>query len=318
LVCLVDDAHWLDRPTAEALLFSARRFLAESVAIFFAARDEKGQRFESPGIPELEIVGLASTHAQRLLSSQVTGALDPVVADRIIDVSGGNPLALIEIPRTLSADELAGAAELEEPLAVGERIERAYAARIRTLPHEARMAVVVASAGDEADLRLLADALHSLDLGVSNFSPAEDAGLVRLRAGTLTFRHPLVRSAAYHSAGAEERRMAHRALARALEGGDPIRRSWHLVGAATGPDEEVAQEIERASEQAGRKGGLAAQAGMLESAARLSPNQETRARCLYGAGSARWFNGSIERAQSLLERALALTDDPMLRANIQF
>jgi ATP/maltotriose-dependent transcriptional regulator MalT len=245
LVCLVDDAQWLDRASAQALAFVARRLSAESVAVVFAVRGSPAAQGLAR-LPELSVEGLAVSDARALLGSAVPGPLDERVRDRIVDESGGNPLALLELPRGWSAAELAGG--FGSPMASGlsGRIEESFARRLATLGDGARRMLLVAAAEPTGDPVLVWRAAEALGIEPAAATPATEAGLIAI--GTrLRFRHPLVRSAVYRAASAEDRRDAHRALAAATDPeADPERRAWHRAEAAAGPDEDVAELIEAA------------------------------------------------------------------------
>ncbi len=237
LLCVVDDAQWLDQASALTLAFVARRLLAEPVGIVFAAR-EPGEELRH--LPELEVQGLRDGDARALLGSAVRFMLDERVRDRIIAETRGNPLALLELPRGLTATELAGGFGLLGAQALSGRIEESYVRRLEALPEDARRLLLVAAAEPIGDPLLLWRAAERLGIEPAAADRAEADGLLAI-GERVTFRHPLVRSAVYRSAAAEERRAVHLALAEATDREvDPDRRAWHLAAAAAGPDEEVA------------------------------------------------------------------------------
>lgn len=314
-LCLVDDAHWLDAASAEALVFACRRLSAEGIAILFAAREEERRRFGAEVLPAIVLGGLGSADARALLARDGAGALD--VSESFIELSRGNPLALLELPRELRRTQHAGSGD-GPPVPVGARIERAFLARARTLPADTQRALLVAAASDNGDSGPLLRAVGSLGLARTALEPAESAGLVDLADGRCTFSHPLLRSAVYHSADPADRRAAHRSLAAAIGiDGDRGRRAWHLAAAAIGPDEESAVALEGAAEDARARGGHAAAASALEQAAMLSAAAPDRARRLFAAGEAYWVAGLPVQAGPLLDRALAATTDPLRRADVQ-
>jgi DNA-binding NarL/FixJ family response regulator len=315
LLCLVDDAQWLDEPSAEALLFVARRLEAEGVVLLIAARDGDGRRFESPGLPELQLEGLPSESAAELLDERVGSRLSSAVQDRLLRLSHGNPLALIELPGSLSAEQLAGHEPLVEPLQVGEGVERAFLGRMRALDPPAQQLLLIAAADDSGDVAAILRAGAALGVDVEALGQLEAAALVRVDGGTLTFRHPLVRSAVYRGAGFNQRETAHLALAEALQ--DEVnadRRAWHLAAASPGPDVAVADELERTAVRARLRGGHAAAATALERAAQLSEDDESRASRLLDAAEANWLGGRAQHAGPLAERAERLLSDRARRA----
>ncbi len=320
LLVVVDDLHWLDTSSAEAVLFAARRLDAEPAALLFAARDEVSARFGDVAIPERRIAGLDRTASLALLAAAGAGRIAADVAERLVRETRGNPLALVEIPRLVSEGQLAGSDDLEAPVPVGERIEQAFSCRIAGLPGETRRALVVAAASDSRELDVILRAVRELGLRAQALEPAEAAGLVAIGDLELEFRHPLVRSCVYYTAPAARLRAAHAALARALSRrGDELadRRAWHLAAAALEPDEEVAAALESAAVSALRRSGYPAAARTFERAARLSPDAHARARRLFAAAQAWHLANRSERAIGLLEDAASLAGEPLLRAEIQ-
>jgi predicted ATPase len=242
LICLVDDEHWLDRASAQALAFVARRLEAESVGLVFAAR---GTGEELAGLPELVVEGLGEDDARTLLDSVFTGPLDARVRDQIVTETRGNPLALLELPRGVTPAELAGGFALPGAVPLSGRIEESFRRRLDALPAETRRLLQLAAADPVGQPSLLWQAAERLAIGVEAATPAVEAGLIEFGA-RVQFRHPLVRSAAYLSASQRERQDAHRALAEVTDPEiDPDRRAWHRAHAAPGPDEDVAEELER-------------------------------------------------------------------------
>jgi DNA-binding CsgD family transcriptional regulator len=309
VLCLVDDAHWIDHASAEALLFTARRLLADRVVIVFAARDALG--FDAAGVPELPLSGLTPDNGARLA---MRSGLGRRAAGELAAATAGNPLALIELPAILTEAQRQGRAPLEHPLPVVDRIETAFLAQARGLPEATWRALIICAVSDVSALALLEQALkvEGLDLGV--LDPAVDAGLIGVRGQEVTFRHPLVRAALHTAAGPGQRRSAHLAMAAVLMGTDEIdRRAWHLAAATTGPDEEAAALLAETAERAQRRGGVVAEAQAYERAARLTPDPETRASRLIGAARA-WTNaGAGMHAVALADEVLALTQRGDLR-----
>jgi DNA-binding CsgD family transcriptional regulator len=302
----VDDVPWLDAPSREALVFVARRLQEEGVVLLLAARTGEPAGTERAGVAELVLDGLDAAASAALLGSGIA----PEVASRLFDATGGNPLALLELSGLLSESQRSGAEPIEEPVPVGAGIERAFRHRLEALPEASRRALAVAAASESGAI----DELAVAGLDVSALEPAEAAGLVAIEGGRLAFRHSLLRSVAYRSVPAPERRAAHRALAGAVTG---ERRAWHLAAAAIAPDEEVAAALAEAAGAARARGGPAAAVQAAERAARLTPEPGARVpRLLEAAGDLAWV-GRPDRAQELLGEALELAGDPGLRADVQ-
>jgi DNA-binding CsgD family transcriptional regulator len=311
LVCLIDDAQWLDRASAQTLAFVGRRLLAESVALVFAVREPTG---ELTGLPEVVVEGLDDADARALLGSIVTGPLDERVRDRVVAETRGNPLALLELPRGASPAELGGGFALPDAMPLSGRIEESFRRRLGPLPPDTRRLLVVAAAEPLGEPILLWRAAQRLGIEVSAGSPPDAAGLVEFGA-RVRFRHPLVRSAVYRAASAHERQSVHRALAEATDPEvDPDRRAWHRAHAAPGPDEEVAQELERTADRAQRRGGLAAAAALLERAVALSRDRARRGERALAAARCKFEAGAVDSALGLLAMAEAGPLDELQRA----
>ena len=304
LLVLVDDAQWLDPSSADALLFATRRLQADRVLVLYGAREGEDTPFEPAGIESVVVTGLTRDEATRLLAGEIEASSD--VADRLYEATGGNPLALLELPGLLSPEQIAGTVPLEDPLPAGSTVERAFARRAETLPDDSRRALLVAASSLSGSLELLVLALECLGLGAADLEAAEDAGLIRLGGDRLGFRHPLVRSAVYYAAPPSEQRAAHRALADSLAEGDQALRAWHLASAALGPDEEVAASLVSVANRARDRRAHAEAATALESAARLTPDRTLRLERLTRAAEDAWDGGDSRDALRLLAEAEAL------------
>ncbi len=302
LVCVVDDAQWLDQASAQTLEFVARRLAAEPVAMVFAVRTSDREPTLT-GLPELVVRGLSSTDARALLESAVTGTLDPRVRDRIVAESHGNPLALLELPQGRTPAELAGGFGLPDATPLTGRIEDAFRRRLAPLPEVTRRLLLIAAADPVGDPVPVWRAAERLGIGADASTPATEAGLLEI--GThVRFRHPLVRSAVYRAASPGQRRAAHRALAASLDpDADPDRRAWHRAQGTAGLDEDVAEELERSAARARARGGQAAAAAFLERAVALTPEPGRRARRALAAARGKNLAGAPERAVELLATA---------------
>jgi DNA-binding CsgD family transcriptional regulator len=324
LLCLVEDAHWLDAASGLILGFVARRLQADSVAIVAAVR-EPNTRPDFDGLPELRLRGLAEEDARTLLMSAVPGRIDDRVRDRIVAETRGNPLALVDLPRSMSAAELAGGFELLPATDLPRQLEEQYHQRAGELPEATQRLLLLAAAEALGDATLIWRAAQALGIDRSSLAPAEDAQLVEVGA-RVRFRHPLVRSAVYRAAGASERRDAHRALAETTDPDtDPDRRAWHRAHAAVGVDEAVAAELERSADRARSRGGAAAAAAFLARSAELTPDPAERGRRALAAAQAKFDAAAADAALDLLATAeLAPLDEfqrawlERLRAEITF
>jgi DNA-binding CsgD family transcriptional regulator len=313
LLVVVDDAHWLDRASARALAFVARRLLAERIALVFAARERDGLL---AGVPELEVKPLGRRDSRALLDSVLPARMDERVLERIVAETRGNPLALLELPRGLTPTELAGGFGLPaaEPLPVS--IEASFTRRLASLPYDARRLLLVAAADAVGDPALVLRAAQQLEIPESAAEALEADGLLEL-GERVVFRHPLVRSAVYRAAGLKERRAAHCALAAATNPRiDPDRRAWHRAQGASKPDENVAAELERSAVRARARGGFAAVAAFLARAAELTPDAARRAARLLAAASAQHDAGDLDAALGLLLGVEADALDELGRARV--
>jgi DNA-binding CsgD family transcriptional regulator len=322
LLCVVDDAQWLDRASEQALAFVARRLLAESVGMVIAAR-EPGAEFN--GVPELIVGGLRDGDARTLLDQVLRGPLDEQVRARIVAETRGNPLALLELPRGMSPAELAGGFGLPVELPLSGRIEASFRRRLEGLPPETRRLLLVAAAEPAGDPSLLWRAAERLGISVAAADAAESEGLFEVGAA-VTFRHPLARSAVYQSASAQERRVVHRALADATDPEiHPHCRAWHRAKASPTPDEDVASELDRSADRAQASGGFAAAAAFLENAAALTPEPARRSERALAAAEAKYQAGALDAALRLVATAesgpldeFQLAQVDVLRAQISF
>jgi DNA-binding CsgD family transcriptional regulator len=311
LVCLVDDAQWLDQASAQIFGFVARRLAAESVGLVFAAR---AQGDDLAGLPELEVQGLRGADARTLLDSVLTGPLDPRVYDRVVAEAGGNPLALVELPRAVTPAELAGGFALPDAMPLSGRIEESFRRRLEVLPADTRRLLQLAAAEPVGDPVLMWRAAERLGIGTEGATQAAEAGLLEFGA-RVRFRHPLVRSAAYRSASIQERQEMHRALAEATDPElDPDRRAWHWAQASPGPDEDVAAELERSAGRAQARGGLAAAAAFLQRSVALTVDPARRAERALAAAQASLQAGSFDAALGLVAAAEGGALDELQRA----
>lgn len=312
LVCLIDDAQWLDCATAEALLFAARRLDAEGVAMIFAARTGAND-FPAPGLEELRITGLPQSAAAVLLDTRYP-QLPPSTRYRLLIEAAGNPLALLELPGVLGADT---AGFGPDPLPLTQRLQVAFHGQVARLPAPTRRLLLVAAAADTADLDTVLRAAADLDAGLSDLRPAEEAGLVTGDGHRLAFRHPLLRSAIYRGAALDERLSAHRALAAAATAPeDADLRAWHLAAAATGPDESVAAALERTADRARRRSGHHGAVAAYSRAAGLSTDPTGRLRRLVAGAETAAETGLFEMACRLADRAADHDIDSAIAARL--
>jgi DNA-binding CsgD family transcriptional regulator len=320
VLCVVDDAQWLDRASAQALVFVARRLLAESVALVFVTR-EPGDELE--GLPKLPLDGLGSGDARALLASALRVPLDEQVRDRVVAETRGNPLALLELPRGLTAAQLAGGFGLPDEPGLPGRIEDSFRRRLAALPADTQRLLLLAAAEPVGDPMLVWRAAGRLGIAVQ--AAAETDGLLTIGT-SVTFRHPLVRSSVYRAASPEDRQTVHRALADATDPDvDPDRRAWHLAQATAGADEDVAAELERSAGRAQARGGLAAAAAFLERSCALTPEPTDRGRRALAAAEAKHQAGAFDTALGLIAIAefaplneLQHAQVDLLRGQIEF
>jgi DNA-binding CsgD family transcriptional regulator len=318
LLCVVDDAHWVDAASAEALVFAARRLDAEGVALVFAARDGDTREFRADGLAELRVPGLDAAAARALLADTAPGLADDVCAS-LVASTAGNPLALLELPAMLSREQLTGRETLPVPLAVGDQVEQLFITRVHRLSPPARHFLLVAAAESTGDLAAVLRAAALADIADGVLAETERAGLVQVRDGRLRFRHPLVRSATYHRATFLDRRSVHAALAHVLtDPADADRRAWHLAAAAIEPDAELAGALEASANRARARGGAVAAADALVRAAELSPVGADRAARYVAAAGDAWQAGQWHRVPALLDEAEPFTGTAEVRARLLF
>jgi DNA-binding CsgD family transcriptional regulator len=313
----IDDAQWLDEPSLEAFLFAGRRLGAEGIAMLGSVRDGTAvAALEVPWLELLRIEPLAEAEARELLGASQVERLAPAVTDRLVKTAAGNPLALLEIPRLLSDGQRAGREPLEEPLRPGTGVERAFRRALDELDERAHRALLLAASAHSGRVAVIEPALVEMGLTLADLEGAEAARMLTVSDGELEFRHPLLRSTAYHAASAAERRAAHAALAAAAPQGSP-ERAWHLAACAVAPDEEVAAALEAAALDARGRGAHATAARDFGRAAQLTPEDEPRARRLLDAATDAARSGEADRALSVLGEAARLASDPLLAADVQ-
>ena len=317
LLCLVDDAQWLDEASAQVVAFVARRLAAERIALVLAVRDQPdGESLAFAGLPELRLGGLGESDARALLAGAVRTPLDDRVRDRIVAEARGNPLALLELPLSWQLAQRAGGFELPEVLGVPNRIEESFRRRSSSLPTETRLFLLVAAAEPTGDVALLWRAAAQLGIAPEAAAPAEATGLLEIDT-RVRFRHPLVRSAVYQDATLPDRCRVHGALAAATDPQvDPDRRAWHSAHAVLGTDEEVAAALERSAGRARARGGIAAAAAFLQRSTELTPEPADRTRRALEAAQAKHEAGSSEAALELLAVAEAGRLDSLERGRL--
>ncbi|HYP44205.1 MAG TPA: AAA family ATPase [Propionibacteriaceae bacterium] len=324
VLCLVDDLQWLDAASRDALLFVARRLLAERVAFVFAARDDETQPFLSPlDVAELPLPPLAPTAVRSLLEEHAGVGVADQVVDELAARTGGNPLALVEAPSQLSEGQLSGTDPLPDKLPLTARMERTFLDRCRQLSRHAQTLMLLAAADDSLHLVELRRAGRAMDVGEDAFAEVERSGLLRFDGDLVRVRHPLVRSATYQAATASERRVAHAALAQALDvgagagpGANADRRTWHQAAAVEGADEAVADQLAATGARTESRGGHEAASSAYARAAELSTRDDLRAHRLFAAARNAYTAGRTERANALLTQAKGSADEPPLRAAI--
>ena len=321
VLAVVDDAHWLDDASAAALLFIARRLEMERVALLFGARDADVHLFESGDLPELRLAGLDLAAGAALVRQHTAAPVSTEVVAQLLVSTGGNPLALVEVPRTLSADQLAGQAAFPARLPVTGTLERVFLERARRLSPDAQRLLLLVAAGDSTRVATLTAAAAGLGLSPDALGEAERSGLLVTEEGTnggrVRLQHPLVRSTVYATATTDERREAHGALAAVMTGDEEAdRRAWHRAASVDQPSAEVVAELDAAAVRAEQRGGYEAAAAAWERSAELSTAADDRAGRLFGAARGAWLSGQPARARSLVDAALECVADPVLRADV--
>jgi DNA-binding CsgD family transcriptional regulator/tetratricopeptide (TPR) repeat protein len=315
VLCVIDDAQWLDVPSADALVFAARRLYADRVAMIFAAREGEAQRFEAQGLPELTLQGLDQGAAHTLIAMAAPGSTD-AVRERLLAEANGNPLALTQLPGALTDAMLQGTEPLPEAIPLTPRLQALYRRQVEELPGAGRLALLIAAADDTGELSTVVRAVEQLDLPADALDPAESAGLVRILGGTMAFRHPLVRAAVYEAATISQRQRAHMALARVLVGEEQVdRRVWHQAMATLTADEEVATALETSARRSERRAAHASAATAFLRAAELSTDERRRERRIAAAAQAAWAAGQVERSREAIARLLPGADGE-LRARL--
>jgi DNA-binding CsgD family transcriptional regulator len=317
VLCVVDDAHWLDAATAGALLFCAHRLGADRVALVFAARDGAWGTFDPQGLRELVVTGLDPDASRTLLQARLGTATRAEVLERIVAETRGNPLAMLELPAELTRNQLSGVEPLPSQLHLTSRVEQLFLGRSRRLPPAVQTMLLLVAADDSGEPGVVRRAAAALGLVDADLQAAVDSGLLVESAMSLSLRHPLVRSAVYQAATAAQRRDAHRALADALsDHGDPDREAWHRASAAEGPDPEVVGALELAGTRAHRRGGHVAALAAYERAAALCDDPAKRSELTFAAARSAWACGRAGQAQALLSKAREATNDPLLLADV--
>ena len=314
LLCIVDDAQWLDQASLEVMAFVGRRLYAEGILVMFGLRNVPEPPAALAGFPEVSLSGLDEKAAAELLAALGASMLDEGAVNRIVAESGGNPLAIVELVKALTPEQLAIGGFLPDVLPVDRHIEGHFLRQVTRLPVSTQKLLLLAAADATGDSALLWRAAKALGLSVDDAAAAEGANLLRLRP-TVAFRHPLIRSSVYGTATPAERRLAHTALAGATDViRDPDRRSWHRAAAATEPDEEIAVELEHSARRARSNGSYAAESRFLSLAAELSPIASERGRRRLAAGEAALKAGARQQARSLLSQSMPELEGTMLEA----
>jgi DNA-binding CsgD family transcriptional regulator/tetratricopeptide (TPR) repeat protein len=314
LLVLVDDAHWVDGSTSDALLFAFRRLVADPIAVLVSVLEGEASLLDGADLPQLRLQGLDRSAAAEVLA---VGAARPVPEDlvgRLHRQTGGNPLALLEASAEI--DRFRQGAPLDTPLPLVTSVSNVYLRRTRALPQAALRVLLLAAANDTGELAVIAKAAPLLGVEVGDLSAAEEAGLVGMGSGQFYFRHPLVRSAVYNDASHEARREVHRALAHALPDAEADRRAWHLALSVLGPDEAACAALEQAGERARERSAYDVSSRAFERAAQLAPDDPWRGRLLYSAADSAWLGGLALRAQELLDAAAKAALTPELEGSI--
>jgi predicted ATPase len=313
LLVVADDAHWLDDSSLAALLFASRRLVVDPIAVLFAARPGEAPLLEAARLPALTLGGVDAESAAAIVRRHAPTPPAPGIVERLGRLTGGNPLALIELAATASDLEPGSG---EHPIEVETSVAAAFGQRIAALPAATQRAMALAAAEGSGQLGWIGAAAADLGLALVDLEPAERADLIAMTYGTLTWRHPLARSAAYRAVPADDRRVIHAALARTAPDHEYDRRTWHRAAAVLGPDEDVAAALEGAARRARARGAYAAAATAAEAASRLTPEDRRRAGRLFMAAEAAWLAGNADRTLERLDEAEALVDDASLAAEL--
>jgi len=308
-LCVLDDAHWLDRPSVDALTFAARRVDAEGIVMLFSVRESDFPTFPGADLPSHEVGGLNPQEAERLLSERFDGRLAPETRRAIIESAEGNPLALLEIPAALTPAQLSGREVLPNPMPIGRKLEEILLAAVRRLSPSAQMLMMLAAAEGSGETDIVLSAGRMLRLPASALPEAEASGMIRTEGSALVFRHPLLRSAVYQAASLSDRQAVHRAFVEVLQGeANADRHAWHRAALVLDPDDEIAEELERTAERAKRRGGHAAASKALRRAAELTFSDARRSRRLVAAAHSAWDAGLLDEALALLRAVGTETD----------
>jgi DNA-binding CsgD family transcriptional regulator len=310
----VDDAHWLDGSSADALLFAFRRLFADPIAVVLAVREGESSLLDGADLTTLRLQGLDRACTAELLRSTVAEPVSQDQADRLHRETGGNPLALLELSEQRGWLDHALP---DVPLSVGTSVAGVYLTRFGSLPLRTRDVLILAAASDSGELSMLARAASALGLDVADLVPAEAAALITVRDARVEFRHPLARSAIYGDAPPERRRKAHRALAGALPDADIDRRAWHLALAAFGPDDAASSALEQAGLRALQRSAYEVSSHAFERGASLAPEEDRQGRLLYSAADAAWLGGLADRAAALLDEARRHAPTPDVVVSIE-
>ena len=310
LVCIVDDTQWVDAPSLDALLFAARRLDAEGVVILLGLRDGPDTHPMTSTLDSRLIGPLDQYEAADLVSGASAVNVADIVIRQLVDLTDGNALALLELSTLLSADVLQGYAAIPDPLPIGAGMETAFLTRVRSLPADSQLLLLVAAAEGTGDFATVLEAAARLGADANSLTPAESAGLIRLDDGNLRFRHPLVRSAVYSGVSSSQRRGAHAALAQALHyESESDRRAWHRAEATLGTDDDVADDLATSAERTRLRSGFAGAGEMLQKAAGLTRDPHIRAARLVRSAEDFWLGGRPDTAQSRLDEAMRLATE---------
>ncbi len=314
MLCLVDDAQWIDQASADALIFAARRLEAEGVAILFAARDGEPRDFRVPGVRERRVGGLEASSARHLLRETAPEVIDSV-RDALVEQTGGNPLALLELPPLLTAEQKSGRAPLPEPLPLGRSLEQVFDAQVSRLPQPTQELLLVGATEETGNLSIVLRAAETIGVPPEALAPAERTHLISAQNGRWEFRHPLVRSSVYRNASFSRQQRAHTAIAAVLDDAlDADRQAWHRAAATIGPNGVVALALERTAGRARLRSGVAAAADALDRAGQLTADGAARGRRWLAAAESAWLAGQRDRSIALLEATKPLTLQPLDRA----